>query len=136
VCPRHVRCTAFSQTDSIDPGSSPYGLITGFDEVIDAMPVDPGDRHVLAAAIYAGASEIVTLNIRHFPYAALSAFGIEASTPDEFLRRLAEPTPEIIAQIVRGQARDLRAPSMSPADVLAALQQFAPRFVEFLYPFV
>jgi len=36
------------------------------------------DRHVLAAAIRAGAQVIVTDNLKHFPAAALDPFGISA----------------------------------------------------------
>src|SRR6478735_919501 len=43
------------------------------------------DRHVLAAAIRAGAQVIVTDNLKHFPSAALDPFGISAKGSDDFL---------------------------------------------------
>jgi hypothetical protein len=46
---------------------------------------DPGDRHVLAAAIRGRADVIVALNLKHFPDAVLDSFGIEARHPDEFV---------------------------------------------------
>lgn len=46
---------------------------------------DPDDTHVLAAAIDAGADEILTLNLRDFPTNALAAHGIIRRHPDEFL---------------------------------------------------
>jgi hypothetical protein len=46
---------------------------------------DPGDRHVLAAAIRAGAQTIVTSNIGDFPNRVLSRYDLEAKKPDAFL---------------------------------------------------
>ena len=46
---------------------------------------DKDDRHVLAAAIHAHASAIVTFNLRDFPSAYLDPYDIEAIHPDEFI---------------------------------------------------
>lgn len=46
---------------------------------------DPGDVHVLAAAIAGHADCIVTTNLRHFPDAVLRPYGVEAIHPDDFL---------------------------------------------------
>jgi len=46
---------------------------------------DPNDRHVLAAAILAGAQLIVTFNLKDFPSDYLTTFGIEAVHPDDFI---------------------------------------------------
>ncbi len=51
---------------------------------------DPNDRHVLAAAIVAGADVIVTCNLRYFPVQALDPYEIEAQHPDEFVRQLVD----------------------------------------------
>ena len=46
---------------------------------------DPGDAHVMAAALKVQAQVIVTNNLKHFPDETLSHWGIEAKNPDDFL---------------------------------------------------
>lgn len=46
---------------------------------------DPGDLHVLAAAVAGHADCIVTTNLRHFPDDLLRPYGIEAIHPDDFM---------------------------------------------------
>jgi hypothetical protein len=61
---------------------------------------DAKDRHVLAAAIKAGAQVIVTRNISHFPQKILSEFDIEAQHPDDFiLYQKDENLPAVIEQL-------------------------------------
>jgi len=49
-------------------------LISGYEELIPRLRLpDPNDRHVLAAAIHAGADLILTMNLRHFPVRTLAA---------------------------------------------------------------
>ena len=46
----------------------PDCLITDYEPLIDELELpDPDDRHVLAAAIRAGAQAILTLNLKDFP---------------------------------------------------------------------
>ncbi len=45
----------------------PEALVTGHEPLIPGMPNAPGDRHVAAAAMKAGAQVIVTSNLRHMP---------------------------------------------------------------------
>jgi predicted nucleic acid-binding protein len=54
----------------------PDCLVVDFEPLIEGLSLpDPGDRHVLAAGIKAGAQVIVTYDDRHFPDAAPSPFG-------------------------------------------------------------
>ncbi|MGZ8227313.1 MAG: hypothetical protein ACXWT3_11860 [Methylococcaceae bacterium] len=60
--------------------------VSGYEKLIDALVLPhPDDRHVLAAAIKAGANAIVTFNLKDFPSDVLSGYGIEAIHPDEFV---------------------------------------------------
>ena len=88
----------------------PDGLVTGHEALIEKLSLpDPSDRHVLAAAIRARASVIVTLNTRDFPPAALRGHGIEAQHPDIFVTRLLDRSPAIVIeamQTVRGRLKN------------------------------
>jgi predicted nucleic acid-binding protein len=62
----------------------PGALVTGHEDRIEDLSLpDQSDRHVLAAAIHAGADCIVTFNVRDFPAAKLETWDIEATRPDE-----------------------------------------------------
>lgn len=61
---------------------------------------DAADKHVLAAAIAAGAPVLVTLNLRDFPGWALGPRGIRAVHPDTFLWELWRESPALVATAV------------------------------------
>lgn len=65
---------------------------------------DHNDRHVLAAAIDAGADSLLTLNLKDFPTRTLSAHNVFRRAPDPFLVELREGAPESVDQIVRAAA--------------------------------
>ena len=71
---------------------------------------DPADRHVVEAALAAGADTIVTANLRDFPSRALAAVGLRAIHPDEFLRDFYLRAPDqVLAAIDATHARAARA---------------------------
>ncbi len=61
---------------------------------------DTGDIHVLATAIQAEASTIVTLNLRDFPMRELEAHGVRALHPDVLLTDLWLSDPDRVTDIV------------------------------------
>lgn len=72
-------------------------LASGFD-----LP-DPADAHVIAAAIAAGAPQIVTANLRDFPRRVLP--GIEAIHPDAFLTALWAQRPDPVEAAIHAAHR-------------------------------
>ena len=82
---------------------------------------DRGDVHVLAAALHADATVIVTANLSDFPAAALDPFGVEAVGPDQFVSRLVAQDWEGVMDVIERQAAALNTPPMSVNDVLDAL---------------
>src|SRR5262249_9025488 len=77
-------------------------LVEGYEALIPTLTLpDEQDRHVLAAAIHAGAEVIVTYNLRDFPKEALDPFGIAAQHPDDFICHLIELSPDLVRQAAR-----------------------------------
>ena len=84
------------------------------------MANDPGDRHVLAAAIVGQADVVVTDNVRHFPDDACEPYGIEVQTPDEFLSHAFDLAPQGVADIFLEQVDQFKRPLFSVAEALEA----------------
>jgi predicted nucleic acid-binding protein len=95
---------------------------------VAVMTNDPGDRHILAAAVQVDAAMIVTVNLRHFSVAALRPHRVVAQTPDRFLVRLLRQDQAGMLRLLRQQGADLRPPRMLAA-VLETLALHAPGFV-------
>ena len=97
-------------------------LVTGYQPLIPGLQLpDPGDRHVLAAAIRAGAQTIVTFNLCHFPQEALEPYGIEAQHPDEFVEHLIDLGGRKLIDIVATMAAEKKNPPMTVNDVIGSL---------------
>ncbi|MEO0462430.1 MAG: PIN domain-containing protein [Pseudomonadota bacterium] len=65
----------------------PQAMVTdfrSFDEGTVQLP-DPGDQHVLSAALKAQAQNIVTENLRDFPPSLLDTLNLEARSADDFI---------------------------------------------------
>jgi len=108
----------------------PGSPVEGYGPLLPLMPNDPKDRHVLAAAVKAGAQVVVTRNLADFPAAALEPFGVEAQSPDEFLVHLFDLAPRLMARIVVEQTADKRRQPALIRDTLNALAVEAPAFVQ------
>jgi len=87
------------------------------------MENDPKDRHVLAAAVAARASGIVTTNVRDFPDEACEPYGITVTTADEFLCVLFDMDPEAACSSMIRQAGALQNPPHTVGDVLDHLER-------------
>lgn len=112
----------------------PQARVTGYEARIPAITLpDPGDRHVVAAAAEAGASVIVTWNVRDFPAAELRRHGLRKLTPDGLLTALYEEDPDTVAASVENARRNLNLSRVSKAAYLEVLQrQGLNRFVSAL----
>ena len=86
---------------------------------------DPGDVHVLAAAIAGHADCIVTANLKDFPAAALSPFGIEATHPDEFLIAQMDLDQVGVLTAFKEMRLRLKNPTFTPEHFAAALERNA-----------
>ena len=76
--------------------------VTGYEPLIGSLALtDEGDRHVLAAAIAGRCDVIVTQNLRDFPAAVLTSFGIEAQHPDDFCCNHLNLAPGVFCDAVR-----------------------------------
>lgn len=108
----------------------PEAVVEGYEDLIPSLNLpDENDRHVLAAAIKADASVIVTENTRDFPPEVLSKFDIETRTADEF----AVDTFELYVTDAVTAMRDMRArytkPAKTPDELIVSL--VACRLVDF-----
>jgi predicted nucleic acid-binding protein len=107
----------------------PEAEVTGHEYLIASMTNHPKDRHVVAAAVEAGAQIIVTFNRRDFPTTALAPHSVEMQHPDEFLTdNLFRLDPDSFARIVIEQAADLRKPPVTLSDLQTLLETHVPRF--------
>jgi len=97
-------------------------LVTGYADLIEGLELpDPGDRHVLAAALHARASVIVTYNVRHFPDERLEKYGLEAQHPDEFITHLLDLNPAAVCGAAKKQRASLKNPQKNVEEFLEAL---------------
>jgi hypothetical protein len=99
-------------------------LICGYEPLVEGLKLpDPGDRHVLAAAIKAGAQVIVTANLKHFPAAALRQWDIEAKSPDDFVLDQIGIDGRTVAVCVQQIADSRTRPPQDTEDVLSQLER-------------
>ncbi|WP_042401982.1 PIN domain-containing protein [Streptacidiphilus carbonis] len=99
-------------------------LVTGYEPIIDGLVLpDPDDRHVLAAAIKAGAQVIVTSNLKDFPADALAQWGIEAKSPDDFVMDLLGMDDRVVYACAEAIASSRRNPPGTLEDVLLQLEK-------------
>ena len=104
----------------------PEAAVTGHAPPVAAVENEEGDRHVVAAALKAGAQVITTANLKHF---RRLPDGIEAQGPDEFLCNLFDLDPAAFVEMLREQAADLQKPPTSFDELLERLARVAPGLV-------
>lgn len=104
----------------------PAAFVEVPDTLVDAMPVNEKDRHVLALAVHVGAPTIVTENLRDFPTQMLEPFGVEAIGTDAFVLAQVDLHPAgVLASIDAIAARRRRAPK-TRAEIIDSLDRPLP----------
>jgi predicted nucleic acid-binding protein len=99
-------------------------LVLGYEPLIEGLKLpDLDDRHVLAAAIKAGAQVIVTRNIKDFPASDLEPWEIEAKSPDAFVLDQVGINVRAVAASVRQIADSRTNPPESVEDILSQLER-------------
>lgn len=101
-------------------------MVTGYEPLIAVMQNDAKDRHVVAAALKAGAQVIATANLKDF---TPLPDGIEAQSPDEFLCNLFDLDPPGFVEILREQGADLQRPPVTFEELLERLSRAVPDLV-------
>ncbi len=92
----------------------PAATVTGYDRHIQTVSLpDPDDRHVVAAAIEANASHILTWNLRDFPAGDLKKHGLVRQTPDAFLAGLYDQVPQLLLASLANARLNLSKSGMS-----------------------
>ena len=99
-------------------------LVKGYESLIPSLQLpDEDDRHVLAAAIVAGADVIVTFNLEDFPNKRLRPYNIEAQHPDEFIAHLINLSPSQVCSAVASVRARLRNPPRTPSEYIDTIEQ-------------
>ena len=116
----------------------PEAMVTGYEPLVPQMTNNEKDRHVLAAAIVGRADVIVTSNIKDFPPASCSPYGIDVQPPDKFLCHQWElRDPEYLTEILEEWASALSSPPLTLEQLLQEhLARSAPQFCETVLRFV
>lgn len=91
------------------------------DRIADLDLPDPDDRHVLAAAVTAGASLLVTDNLDDFPAERIPE-GLRVVSTDEFVLELARDDLDVVVDVVETQAAGLVNPPMTASQLLDGLE--------------
>jgi hypothetical protein len=105
--------------------SFPESLVTGWEPLLPAMPINLKDRHVLAAAVKIATTTIVTFNLRDFPPSALKPFNIDAIHPQDYLLTLWSMNPAVVMAKLAAMATHRQ---IEIQDTLIRLGKSVPRF--------
>jgi len=125
---------ALERTRQLMDAHADHCLVTGYEGIIGRLALpDPGDRHVLAAAIVGRVEAIVTFNKTDFPDEVLGSFGMEAIHPDDFLSGQIDLDRAPVVTAVRRVRARLRNPPRTAREYLDALvKQRLPATVSLL----
>ena len=99
-------------------------LVESYQPLVDGLKLpDLDDRHVLAAAIKAGAQVIVTSNLADFPAEYLAEWSIEARTPDDFILDMIGINDRVVYACIQQIVDERANPPDTFDDVLTQLER-------------
>jgi hypothetical protein len=99
----------------------PKACSTGFEPLIADMDNDVKDRHVSAAAAYAGATGIVTYNLRDFQSAEIQRRNIRVISPAALVEEFMSEFPDVVGQAILTMSQRRTRPAMTPNEVVVAI---------------
>lgn len=102
----------------------PDAWVENYEPLVNLLELpDEKDRHVLAAAIKANASIIVTNNIKDFPKEYLSSFGLTAKSADEFLTEIIDWNDSLALEAFKTLVLNRISPYLDEFEVLDRLRR-------------
>lgn len=119
-----IEASRIARTRDLMERHFPEATVAGYEPLIATLDLpDPDDRHVLAAAIQAGASVIVTANLADFPADVLASHDIRVEGPDQFVSGMLDAdAPSVVSALALDRA-NLRNPPMTGTEYLTALER-------------
>jgi predicted nucleic acid-binding protein len=100
----------------------PDASVAGYEDRVEQFDLpDPDDRHVLAAAVTAGAWLLVTDNLDDVPGDRIPE-GLRVVSTDEFVLELASDDLDVVVDVVETQAAGLVNPPMTASELLDGLE--------------
>jgi hypothetical protein len=126
-----LKCSQLERTRSLMNKYVDDCLVDCYEYLIPSINLpDADDRHVVAAAIHASASIILTYNLKDFPTKLIKPYGIEARHPDAFLLQLINVNPEVVLSAINRLRATLKNPPVSIDRYMAILEnQSLPKTV-------
>ena len=98
-------------------------LVSDYETRIPTLTLpDPDDRHVLATAIEAGATVIVTFNLTDFPPRILASYRIRPLSPDAFLNAFLDQNQPRFLLGIQKHRESLKNPPKTVEDYLTTLK--------------
>lgn len=100
----------------------PAASVADYEDRVESLDLpDPDDRHVLAAAVAAEASLLVTDNLDDFPTERIPE-GLRVLSPDRFVLELTSDDLDVVVDVVETQASGLVNPPMTASELLDGLE--------------
>jgi predicted nucleic acid-binding protein len=97
-------------------------LVRDFEHIVGSIDlVDKDDRHVVAAAVRAGADLIITFNLKHFPDERLNRYNLSAQHPDDFIADLMDLNCECVLRTAEQHRRQLVRPPKTAKEYIDTL---------------